>query len=316
MPGSDNDLHPARLAIFVALAALIYMGLFLWSGRILEVRSDRNPFFRIMQADQHSDWIVLGTSHALPLGFEGVPAMMRDVAGADTLTLAVAGGGPAISRLVAERYFADHDADGVLVVLDMFAFLDPRWNEERLGDADLLPKIPADLQTVRVFARAIPRGLPVGTVVAYATGFARMNDQTRFEPDRWEAEARFDSAPRPSDAADAARISYLYPAPPSRGTVERAFADIEAMVSLARSNGARIVLVYPPLPDRFRARMPDLQEIEARLVALSGRLGVLVVDHRSLIPEPRFYFDTDHLNRAGVEHWLANGLGDILRRSE
>lgn len=316
MPGSDDRWHPARAALFLAVFALIYLGLFLWSDRVLETRSDRNPFFRILQADQHQDWIVLGASHALPLGFEGMPTMIREVTETDTLTLAVAGGGPAVSRLVAERYFADHKADGVLVVLDTFAFLDPRWNEARLADADLLPKIPVDLQTLPIFARAIPRGIPAGTVLAYATGFARINDRTRFEPDRWDAEAKFDTAPRPSDAADAARISYLYPAPPSQGTVERAMADIEAMVGLARSHGAGIVLIYPPLPDRFRSRMPDMSGIETRLAALAGQLGVPVFDHRTLIPDPRLYFDTDHLNRAGVEHWLANGLGDILRRSE
>jgi len=316
MPGSDDSWHPMRLAVFVLLAVLIYLGLFVWSNHILEPRSDRNPFFRITQAKPHTDWIVLGASHALPLGFEGVPTMVRDVSGADTLTLAVAGGGPAVSRLVAERYFADHDADGVLVVLDVFAFLDPRWNEARLADADILPKIPADLQTLRVFIRAISRGLPARTVLAYATGFSRINDQSRFETDRWDAEARFDSAPRPSDAADAARISYLFPDIPSEATVERAFADIEAMVRLARSHGTRIVLVYPPLPERFRTRMPDLSDIETRLAAEAGRLGVSLIDHRTLIPESRYYFDTDHLNRAGVELWLVNGLSSILHPSE
>ena len=316
MPDSDDNWHPARLAVFLAVAALIYVGLFLWSDRVLERRSDRNPFFRILQADQHTDWIVLGASHAMPLGFAGVPDMVRDVIGVDTLTLAVAGGGPAISRLVAERYFADRDADGVLVVLDTFTFLDPRWNAARLADADILPKIPGDMRTVRALAQAIPRGLPVGTVLAYAAGFARINDRTRFEQDRWDAEARFDSAPRPSDAADAARISYLYPAPPSLETVERAFSDIEAMIRLARAHGARIILVYPPVPDRFRSRMPDLSTIETRLAAQAGRLGVPVVDHRSLIPDPRLYFDTDHLNRAGVELWLVNGLGNILHHLE
>lgn len=316
MPDSDEKWHPARLAIFVLLALLIYLGLFLWSDRVLETHSNRNPFFRISQADQHADWIVLGSSHALPLGFEGVPAKVQDVTGVDTLTLAVAGGGPAISRLVAERYFTDHDADGVLVVLDSFAFLDPRWNEQRLGDADFLPKIPADLQNIKVFTQAISRGLPIETVLAYATGFARINDHSRFAPDRWDAESRFDGTPRPSDAADAARISYLYPAPPSLRTVEQSIADIEAVIDLARSHGAQIALLYPPLPARFRARMPDMSTIETKLAAAAGRLGVRVFDHRTLIPDPRFYFDTDHLNRPGIELWLTKGMGDIFRSVE
>lgn len=313
MLDSEERWRPVRIFGFVALAALFYSGLFVWSDRVLEAQGDRNPFFRIAQAGPQTDWIVLGASHALPLGFDGVPSMVRDASGSETLTLAVAGGGPTVSRLVAERYFADHEANGVLVVLDSFAFLDPKWNEARIGDADVLPKIPADLRTLDVLTRAIPRGLPVQTVLAYATGFARINDRTRFDADRWDAMSRFDSAPRPSDAADAARIAYLFPGPPSRTAVDRSMADIEAIIGLARSHGARIALVYPPIPARFRSRMPDLPEIESRIAAMAARLDASLIDHRPLIPEPRFYFDTDHLNRTGIELWLAAGLGEIFR---
>lgn len=313
MPASEDNWRPDRIAGFLALGLILYAALFLWSGRVLEAQAERNPFHRIAQAPLQSDWIILGASHALPLGFEGVPASLRAATGRNTLTLAVPGGGPAVSRLVAERYFADHEAGGVLIVLDAFAFADTRWNEDRLADPDILPKIPADAQTLRVLLRAIPRGLPVGTVLAYATGFARINDRTRFEPDRWEAEARFDSSPRPSEAADAARVAYLYPEPPSEHMIDRGLADIEAVIALARSHGARVVLVLPPLPERFIARLPDVPGLEPRLAALAGRLGVPLVDHENLIPDGRFYFDTDHLNRAGVALWLELGLAAILR---
>lgn len=313
MPGSERRWRPGRIAGFLALGLVLYAALFVWSENVLQKHGGRNPFFRIQHAPPQTQWIVLGASHALPLGFEGVPVAIREATGQETLTLALAGGGPSVTRLVAERYFADREADGVLVVVDLFAFADARWNEGRVGDADVLPKIPAEGRTLAVLAKAVRRGLPVETFLAYATGFARINDQTRFQADRWDAETKFDTAPRPSDAADAARIAYLYPGPPSQDAMDRALADIEAIVDLARSHNARMVLVYPPLPERFHARMPALPELEARLAEMSRRLGVPLVDHRGLVPESRFYFDSDHLNRNGVDLWLERGLGALLR---
>ncbi|WP_102108035.1 SGNH/GDSL hydrolase family protein [Oceaniglobus roseus] len=312
MPDSEEPWRPRRIAAFLGLGLLLYAGLFLWSGRVLETHGDRNPFFRIAHAPERSDWIVLGASHALPLGFANVPETLRTATGRSTLTLAVAGGGPAVTRTVAERYFADRGAAGVLLVIDAFAFADPRWNAARLGDADLLPKIPADLRTLAVLARAVPRGLPLPVFLAQAAGAARINDRTRFRPDRWEAEARFDTAPRPSDAADAARIAYLYPGPPSEAAIAQGLADTEAVIRLARRHGARVALVFPPLPDRLRARLPVIPGLDARLADLAARLDVPLLDHGALIPEPRFYFDSDHLNRAGVALWLERGLAALL----
>ena len=67
-----------------------------------------------------------------------------------TQVLALPGGGPFVLRLMAERWFMDHRSRGVVIVLDDFAFAHRRWNEDRLADDDLLPKIPADVLTARV----------------------------------------------------------------------------------------------------------------------------------------------------------------------
>lgn len=316
MQGSEDRWHPVRVIGFLALGLMLYVGLFIWSDRVRETHAGRNPFHRITQAPIQSDWIILGASHALPLGFDGIPTSLRAATTQSTLTLAVPGGGPAVTRLVAERYFADHEAGGVLVVLDAFTFADPRWNEDRLGDNDILPKMPTDPLTFRVLLRAVPRGLPVGTFLAYATGFARINDRARFETDRWEAEDRFENTSRPSEAADAARVTYLYPDVASEASIQRGLADIEALIALARAKGARIVLVFPPLPERFQTRLPEIPDLQPRLAALAGRLGVPLIDHQGLIPDAQFYFDTDHLNRSGVQLWLERGLGPILQGEE
>lgn len=312
MPGSDDIWRPRRIVAFLAVAALLYAALFVWSDANLRRRGSQNPFLRVATAPERVDWIILGASHALPLGFAGMPDRMRDRTGQTTLTLGVTGGGPFLMRVIGERWFADHQAAGVLIVLDAFGFADRRWNEDRLADSDVLPKIPADRVTVFALARAVRRSLPWQTWTAYASGFARINDRTRLTPDTWEAEAKFDTAPRPNAAATKARVAFLYPGPPDPAAVGRGLDDLQALIQLAQASGARVVIVRPPLPEAFRMSLPALPEFEARLSALAATNGVPIRDYSADLPEARNYFDADHLNRTGVLRWLDIGLADLL----
>lgn len=316
MPGSEDSWRAGRIAAFVAIGLALYAGLYLWSDAVLRDHSQRNPFYRIAEATESTDWIVLGASHAIPFGLGDMPHGLEEATGRRVLTLGVPGGGPFMMRLVGERYFADHQAVGVLIVLDDFAFADARWNAERLGDSDIMPKIPADLATLRVFADAVPRGLRWQSLADYAAGFSRINDRTRFQSDRWEAEDKFETEPRPSDVADMNRIAYLYPGPPQSDALDRGFADLDALIGLAKEQGARVVLVRPPLPDRFRTLLPSIEGFETRMQGLSAQHDVPLFDFSQTIPEPRYYFDTDHLNRAGMLRWLDEGLGAILRGAD
>ena len=316
MRGSEGMWHTERITAFISIGVVLYAGLFLWSEKNLQKHAHSNPFYRILAAPAHSDWIILGASHALPLGFAEIPDHVRSRTGKSTLTLAIAGGGPFTWRVIAERYFADHTAESMLIILDEFGFADARWNGKRLGDADVLPKIPADRRTTAVLARAIGQRIPVGTFASYATGFAKINDQTRFDIDRWDGEDKFDSAPRPSDAADRARIAFLYPSPPDREEISQGLADLEAVIRLAKSRNAFVVVLRPPLPDRFRTRLPELPGFEGRLLSLLAAHHVPLYDFSALIPEPHYYFDTDHLNRTGVERFLNEALAELLRNGD
>lgn len=312
MPGSEEAWRPRRLAAFVAIGVALYAGLFLWSDAILRRHGEQNPFLRIAKAPAQVDWVILGASHALPLGFSGMPETLRARTGRATLTLAVPGGGPFLMRLIAERWFVDHRAGGVLIALDAFGFANRRWNAPRLADQDILPKIPADRATAAVLGRAVQRGLSWQVWAAQASGFARINDRTRFSPDTWEGAEKFDTAPRPSAAATKARIAFLYPGPPEPGALDSGMADLAALISLAQTSGARVVIVRPPLPDAFRNSLPDVAGFETRLETLAWQFGVPVHEHSGLLPAARHYFDADHLNRTGMLGWLDAGLASVL----
>ena len=313
MPRSSETWHPWRIAAFVAIGLLLYAGLFSWSDRVLRAHGSSNPFHKILTAPGHSDWIVLGASHAMPLGFADMPDQIAARTGKTVLPLGMTGGGPLIWRLIAERYFVDHSTGAVLIVLDDFGFADPRWNIGRMADVDVLAKIPADWKTVAVFAAATARSFPVTTLASYATGFARINDQTRFQPDRWEGEDKFESSPRPSDAADTARIAFLYPAPMAPQAISDGLADLSAVIAVAQANDARVVVIRPPLPERFRRLLPALAGFEPQLLAVLANHGVEFHDFSQTIPESRFYFDTDHLNRAGVQRFLDESLAEVMQ---
>lgn len=311
MPDSER-WHPLRIVLFLAIGALLYAGLFVWSDRALRSGPARNPFLSMASPSEGADWLILGASHAIPLGIADMPGRITQRTGQRIRVLALTGAGPFVLRLVAERWFMDHRSRGVVILLDDFAFAHRRWNRDRLGDDDLLPKIPADIRTARVLARAIPRGLSWKTWLAQVTGFARINDRRRLAPPTWSAEDRFDSSPRPSPAALRSRVAFLFPGGDDDGTVGRALDELEATILLARAQGARVVLLRPPLPDAFRAAVPEVPGLASGLAELVQRLDVPLVDHSALIPEPRYYFDTDHLNRSGVTRWLDLGLGGVL----
>lgn len=306
----------SQIFAFAAMGAVLYAVLFFWSDATLRHHGKQNPFLRIATAPAEIDWIIIGASHALPLGFADMPAALRAKTGQTTLTLAVTGGGPMLMRLVTERWFVDHRAKGVLIVLDSFGFADPRWNAARLAESDILPKIPADRNTATTIARAIPRGLPWQIWVSYVTGFARINDHTRFAPDTWESETRFDTTARPNATATKARIAFLYPGPPDQQTMESGLADLAALIALAQSHGARVVIVRPPLPDAFRAGLPALPDFDTRLAELARKLDVQIEDFSAALPEARTYFDADHLNRTGVLTWLDLGLAKLLTSAD
>jgi len=315
---SPNPFRPGRVAAFVGIGLVLYV-LFLAAAETLVRRTgDDNPVHRIITADRAAyDWIVLGASHAMPLDFDGFGRRIEAETGRSVLNLAAPGTGPLYHRFVAERFFAGHTARGVLVVVDSFGFYARKWNEERFGDGDLLNRTPLDPETLRLYLGYMEEGVDPRAVLNYATGFSKINNPDRFEPDRWEAEARFDRSTRPSDVADRERIEYLYPQPFGRPLVQRYMDDLAALARAARAAGAgRVVAVKLPLPDRFRALLPSEDEFDAVLRATLEREGIELRDYSRALPEPRYYFDPDHLNRQGAERLLQDHLRGLLTGDE
>jgi hypothetical protein len=84
------------------------------------------------------------------------------------------------------------------------------------------------------------------------------------------------------------------------------------MIELARQRGIQVTVIKLPVPPQFYAKLPDEPAFDARLTTLLASKGVQFADFSTVMDEPRFYFDSDHLNRQGVEVFVKTYLNPIL----
>ncbi len=301
--------------LFTAIGLLLYAGAYYAAERLMYRTGDSNPFFKIATAgDRPYDWVILGASHAMPLDFEGFNAAMERETGQRILNLAAPGAGPLYNRFVFEHFLRRHRTANLLYVLDSFAFYSPVWNEDRFADAKLLRRTPFEPALARRFLDyGMNEGVDALAVLDYVTGFSKFNNRERFRRDVWEGEAQFDHTHRPSSAADRKRIAYLYPAPdPDPEVFSRYLQVFAALIETARQEGVRVVVVKMPVPARFHSQLPNEAAFDNAISGLLAAQQAPFHDFSLTMDEPRFYFDTDHLNRAGVTEFLARDLKAIL----
>jgi hypothetical protein len=74
----------------------------------------------------------------------------------------------------------------------------------------------------------------------------------------------------------------------------------------------RVVVVKMPVPAQFRAKLPDEAAFDAALSRMVAARGMALRDFSQAIDEPRLYFDTDHLNRAGLTTFFNRDLKPLL----
>ena len=300
--------------LFIAIGLLIYSGVYWAAERLLYRTGHGNPLFKIATApDVAFDWVILGASHAMPLDFGDFNARMERQLGLRILNLASPGTGPLYNRFVLEGFLRRHRARNLLYVLDSFAFQSRAWNEERFADAKLLRRTPLELATAcRLWDYSRHEGVDARAVLDHLSGFSKINNPERFRRDVWEGEAQFDRVYRPSATAVKKRIAYLYPeqAPPE--VLARYLGELSSLVELAQRRGTRVVAIKMPVPAPFRSQLPGEGAFDEAVAKALAAHGVPFHDFSAAIDEPRCYFDTDHLNRDGLERFLAGDLGAVL----
>ena len=300
--------------LFLGIGLALYAGLFYAADRLVYRTGKSNPFYKIAVAEQSNyDWVVLDASHAMPLDFVDFNGLMEKETGLHILNLASPGTGPLYNRFVFEQFLAHHRTRYLLYIIDSFGFYLPTWNEERFADAKLLGRTPFDFVTARrLFSYSLHEGIDFRAVLDYLTGFSKINNRARFDREIWEGEKQFDRVFRPSSAMVKSRIAYLYPKPPTFAGLAHYLDVFDGLITLAQQQGVRIVALKLPVPPDFHMQIPNEAEFDSAIGSALAKRQVAFIDLSSSLTEPRFYFDTDHLNRTGVTELFEKHLKTIL----
>ena len=67
-----------------------------------------------------------------------------------------------------------------------------------------------------------------------------------------------------------------------------------------------------PTPTQYRGQLPDEAAFDQALSRLLATAGARLHDFSQALDEPRFYFDTDHLNRTGLTEFFAHYLKPVF----
>lgn len=305
-------LRPALL--FIAIGLALYAALYTASEALLVQQGRSHPLFKVAQLREPAvDWVVLGASHAMPLDFDDFNAGLERASGQRIVQLAGPGTGPLYNRFVLEHFLQRHRTRELLYVVDAFAFYSRTWNEERFGDAKLLRRTPWDPAIAAQLARYVrDEGIEPQALLDYASGFSKINNRERCQRDVWEGEAQFERSGRASSSATSKRIAYLYPHGTAPDALAKYLDEFAALLALAREHGVQVSIVKMPLPAAFRRQLPDEAAFDEALARVTATHGARYADFSATIDDPRLYFDTDHLNRAGLTAFVDKSLMPLL----
>ncbi len=298
--------------LFLAIGLGLYAALYLWAEGLVHEHAERNRFYMVATAPLQSyDFVLLGASHVMPLGYEQFNSVLEEQSGASVMNLSIEGAGILPNRLVLDYFLKAHKAQNVVFFLDSFSFYSAQWNEDRLDDK-LLARAPLDPDLVATLARY---SWAWDEVLPYVTGFSKINNQDRFAADRSDAElTKFAKTYRPIPQIDRQRVAYLFPAEISHSEFQRYLGEFAGLIDMVETSGGELIVVKPPTPARYRDALPDEPAFDAAVTELLAERGVAYYDFSGALLDDANYYDTDHLNRTGVAAFIKEHFAELLRR--
>jgi hypothetical protein len=316
-PRTDAACGEARAFLrgaagFTLVGLILYAGTYAVAEYLVHRSTERNRFFMIRHAPPtHFDDVILGASHAAAFSNGDLNARLEEMTGGKVMNLSIVGGGVVVNRLLLEYFFTRHTASSIIYVVDSFAFQSRTWNEERLQDNRLFARAPIDVALGRLLLRT-----PAARSMAldYLVGFSKINNPDRLASDvSADEKARVARTYHPVPQIDHQRIAYLYPRPLEASVTDGYLSQFESLIEYARSRGANVVVIKPPLPRRVLQMLPDEERFDSMLKAVLDRHCVEFHDFSSVGNDDRFFYDTDHLNYAGVMNFFRSSMANALK---
>ncbi len=91
--------------------------------------------------------------------------------------------------------------------------------------------------------------------------------------------------------------------------------DFAGLMEIAGQHDMRMVAVKLPMLTQFRNRLPHEAAFDEGLTRVLADRPVPFCDFSAELAEPKFYFDTDHLNRSGLTELFQRRLKPLLTTS-
>ena len=290
-------------AWFVLIGLLIYAGVYYGAEQLVYQYARTNRFHAVATANPEGyDYVILGASHAQPLGFEDANDRLQSASGARIINLSTPGGGLVPNRLLLDYLLAKCKARSVVYVLDSFAFYSREWNEDRLKDVRLFRRAPLDADLARLLiAYNLGGQTGLGVTLDYLSGFSKINNPDRFKPDVSDDElTRFRRVHRPS-SRDIKRVEYLYPARIDEQTFNRYLSAFGDLIKDLKARDIALIVVRPPIPKRFYDMIPNEAEFDRRVEALLAGEQVPYYNFALLDNDAKYFFDR-HLTQVLIRH--------------
>ena len=185
--------------------------------------------------------------------------------------------------------------------------------QPRFADAKLIRGTPFAPALARLMGNYVRRdGVDPHALLDYLSGFSKINNRDRFRRDAWEGEAQFDRVYRSSATAVAQRIAYLYPDATAPDVIARYLRDFASLIEIARQHNIRVIAIKLPTLALFHNQLPNEAAFDLASTQVLTDHAVPLQDFSAALDNPNFYFDTDHLNRAGVTESFQRLLKPLL----
>ena len=110
----------------------------------------------------------------------------------------------------------------------------------------------------------------------------------------------------------AQRIAYLYPDAKTPELCAHYLKQFVGLITTACGHDIRVIAVKLPLPALFRDRLPNEAAFDDAVRLVLTEQAVPLRDFSAALDNPNFYFDTDHLNHAGVTKSFQQLLKPLL----
>jgi len=300
-----------KFIIKASVFVLINIALIWLSLEILKVFENRHSYQNwetesdglIIPQNKPYDLLIMGSSHGRIFARDKNLLRVDSILHKNTIDIAKGGGGGGIvSNLVLLKYFYSqgNSAGQIVYFMDAWPFFSRKWNEDNY----FLTNEPIRYQ---IFKDCLHYHIDRDVLLNY---FKSKYTADWLEQEPVSREINSEVLKDVSPEAIQKRLASLYIEPYDDHVFNHYAALLEEVVKLAQSHHSIIAFIFPAtLLDDNRGK----EKVIKLLSDFKAKYGVEYYDYSNAIPDPKLYYDHDHLNTKGVVYFTEKYLRPIVQ---